>query len=510
MCFRQAAWRRVGACLLGAGGVLAFAPCGWFALNWLTLAGLFGLLSAEADGERRMRDGAWLTVAYCFGLFLAGVSWVFVSLSVFGGLPIPLAGLATLLFCALLALCGAPIGALFVRLAPIGRLRRGLLFAGLWALAEWLRGWLLTGFPWLAAGYSQVPPSPLAGYAPLLGVFGVSLVSALSGALIHEVGRRWLNADQCSTRAVLRWCPALPLITLAVLFGAGEYLSGVRWTQPVGDKLSVALLQGNVAQEMKWRPERLLESLQTYYRLAEENPARLTVMPETALPAFLDQIPLTYLAALRELALRRDGDVLFGAVVADGRRYANSALSLGAAGEQRYDKVHLVPFGEFVPPGFAWFMALVDIPLADFTPGARQQPPLLLAGQRVGVNICYEDAFGEEIIDALPMATLLVNLSTNVAWFGDSLAPAQHLQIAQMRALETGRVMLRATNTGMTAIVDADGRLQSVLPPFTRAALVGEVQPYAGATPFVRWGNWPLVVLAAIFVGLAAGRRRVP
>jgi len=172
--------------------------------------------------------------------------------------------------------------------------------------------------------------------------------------------------------AVLRWCPALPLITLAVLFGAGEYLSGVRWTQPVGDKLSVALLQGNVAQEMKWRPERLLESLQTYYRLAEENPARLTVMPETALPAFLDQIPLTYLAALRELALRRDGDVLFGAVVADGRRYANSALSLGAAGEQRYDKVHLVPFGEFVPPGFAWFMALVDIPLADFTPGARQ------------------------------------------------------------------------------------------------------------------------------------------
>ncbi|WP_300332351.1 apolipoprotein N-acyltransferase [Accumulibacter sp.] len=509
MRFQQATWRRACAFLLGLAGVLAFAPCGWFPLNWLTLAGLFGLLCAEAEGERRMRNGAWLTTAFSCGLFLAGVSWVFVSLSVFGGLPMPLAGLATVLFCAVLALVSAPVGALFIRLAPDGRLRRGLLFAGLWTLAEWTRGWLLTGFPWLAAGYSQVPPSPLAGYAPLVGVFGVSLASALGAALIYEVGRRWLTVDHCSTRAVLRWCPALPLLGLAALFGGGEYLSAVRWTEPVGDKLSVALLQGNVAQEMKWRPERLVESLQTYYRLAEENPARLTVMPETALPAFLEQIPLAYLEALRELALRQNGDVLFGIAVADGRRYANSALSLGTAGEQRYDKVHLVPFGEFVPPGFAWFMALVDIPLADFTRGARRQPPLLLAGQRVGVNICYEDAFGEEIIDALPTATLLVNLS-NVAWFGDSLAPAQHLQIAQMRALETGRVMLRATNTGMTAIVNPDGRLQAVLPPFTRAALVGEVQPYAGATPFVRWGNWPIVVLAAVFVALAAGRRRLP
>ncbi len=503
----QPIWRHVGACLLGGTGVLAFAPFGFFPLNWLALAGLFGLLCAEADESRR--HGASLTAAFSFGLFLAGVSWVYVSLSVFGGLSMPLAGLATVLFCALLASVAAPAGACFVRLAPVGPLRRVFLFAGLWTLSEWTRGWLLTGFPWLAAGYSQVPPSPLAGYAPLFGVFGVSLASALSGALMHEVFRRCISPPTCNGRIFPSWCPALPLLVIGLLFGVGEYLSSQQWTQAVGNKVSVALLQGNVAQEMKWRPERFVDSLQTYYRLAEENPARLTVMPETALPAFLDQVPGAYLDALRQLALRRQGDLLFGIAVADDRRYVNAAVSLGASGEQRYDKVHLVPFGEFVPPGFAWFMALINIPLADFTPGPPRQEPLRLAGQRVGVNICYEDAFGEEIINALPTATLLVNLS-NVAWFGDSLAPAQHLQIAQMRALESGRVMLRATNTGMTAIVDADGRLQAVLPAFTRAALVGEVQPYVGATPFVRWGNWPLIVLAGLCVGVGARRRASP
>ncbi|MQM32652.1 MAG: apolipoprotein N-acyltransferase, partial [Candidatus Accumulibacter phosphatis] len=178
---------------------------------------------------------------------------------------------------------------------------------------------------------------------------------------------------------------------------------------------------------------------------------------------------------------------------------------------QRYSKVHLVPFGEFVPPGFAWFMAMANIPMSNFTAGAARQPPLQLAGQKVSVNICYEDAFGEEIIGALPAATLLVNIS-NVAWFGDSLAPAQHLQIAQMRALESGRMMLRATNTGMTAIVEVDGRIRSTLPPFTRGALVDKVQGYAGATPFVRFGNGPAITLAALLTGLLAllGRRKLP
>ncbi|WP_291912704.1 apolipoprotein N-acyltransferase [Accumulibacter sp.] len=495
--------------MLGAAGVLAFAPLGWFPVNWLSLGGLFGLLSAEAAGARSSRRAALIAGAYGCGLFLTGVSWVYVSLSVFGGMPVWLAGVATVLFCAVLALFSALGGALFVRLSAPGWFPRALLFAGLWTLAEWTRTWAFTGFPWLAAGYSQTPPSPLAGYAPLLGLHGVTLASALIGALILEVVRRWLSSESCGTRSLLRWCPALPLLATAVVLAAGGLLREVRWTQPTGEPLSVALLQGNVAQEMKWRPERFVDSLRTYYRLALENPAQLTVLPETALPAFLEQIPGEYLDALRQLALRQQGDLLLGIAIADGRQYFNAALSLGASGQQHYSKSHLVPFGEFVPPGFAWFMAKANIPMSDFTAGARAQAPLRLGGQYVAVNICYEDAFGEEIIGALPTATLLVNIS-NVAWFGDSLAPAQHLQIAQMRALETGRMMLRATNTGMTAIVDVDGHVQSVLPPFTRGALVGEVRGYSGATPYVRWGNWPAVVLALLLIALASDRKAFP
>lgn len=498
-------WRCLAALLIGAAGVLAFAPFGWFPLNWLTLGGLYALLSAEADGTRRARHGALLGAAFAFGLFVAGASWVYVSLSVFGGMPAWLAGLATVLFCVVLTLFPALAGALFVRLAAAGALARALLFASLWTVGEWARSWVFTGFPWLAAGYSQVPSSPLAGYAPVLGVYGVSLSSALAGALLFQLAKRWRWPPANSAGGQRRWLAAQPLLAIALILAGGALLREVRWTQATGEPLTVALLQGNVAQEMKWRPERFADSLRTYYRLAQENPARLTVLPETALPAFLEQIPAEYLDELRKLALRQQGDLLLGIAVADGKRYFNAAVTLGASPAQRYSKRHLVPFGEFVPPGFAWFMAMANIPMSDFTAGSPRQPPLQLAGQQVAVNICYEDAFGEEIIGALPAATLLVNIS-NVAWFGDSLAPAQHLQIAQMRALESGRMMLRATNTGMTAIIAVDGRVRSVLPPFTRGALVDEVQAYAGATPFVRWGNWPAIAVALLLIVLAARR----
>jgi apolipoprotein N-acyltransferase len=508
---RPLRWRLLTALLIGAAGVFAFAPYGWFPVNWLSLGALFGLLCAEADGMRSARRGALLGATFAFGLFLAGVSWVYVSLSVFGGMPAWLAGLATLLFCLVLTMFPALAGALYVRFAAAGWLPRVLLFASLWTLAEWLRSWVFSGFPWLAAGYAQVPPSPLAGFAPIVGVYGVTLSAALAGALLGELLRCALrSAEQCRADQGRRW-PALPLLTLALLLGTGALLREVRWTQASGEALSVALLQGNVAQEIKWRPERFADSLRVYYQLAQENPAQLTILPETALPAFLDQIPAEYVEGLRQLALRQQGELLLGIAVAEGRQYFNAAVSLGATPSQRYRKVHLVPFGEFVPPGFAWFMAMANIPMSNFTAGAAQQPPLQLAGQKVAVNICYEDAFGEEIIGALPAATLLVNIS-NVAWFGDSLAPAQHLQIAQMRALESGRMMLRATNTGMTAIVDVDGRVRSALPPFTRGALVDKVQGYAGATPFVRFGNWPAITLAALLTGLLAllGRRKLP
>jgi len=475
---------RATALLLGAVSVAAFAPTGAFPVIWLSLAGLFALLTRLADTNAPTRDGAILGICFGAGFFLSGVSWVYVSLSIFGGMPAPVAGLATLLFCVGMSLYPALAGALFVRFAPVGW-RRALFFAAAWTLTEWLRGWFLTGFPWLAAGYSQTPPSPLAGFAPIVGVYGVSLLTALVGGLFS-----------LAIQPATRW---KSLGAIAVLLLSGFLLLQHTWTSPHGEPVRVALLQGNVAQDLKWRPEKFEESLRTYHQLMHDAPAQLTVLPETALPVFLDQVPPDYLEALTAVAARQRGDLLFGIVTGDRHEYANSAVSLGASGEQRYDKSHLVPFGEFIPPGFAWFMAMANIPMSEFTRGAKAQKPMRLAGLNAAINICYEDAFGEEIIRALPEADVLINIS-NVAWFGDSLAPPQHLQIARMRALETGRMMLRATNTGMTAIVGADGRVHHALPPFTRAALSGEVRAYSGSTPYVRWGNGPIVVVAVLIL----------
>jgi apolipoprotein N-acyltransferase len=417
-------------------------------------------------------------------------------------MPAPVAGLSTLLFCAAMALYPALAGALFMRLAPPPGWRRCLVFAALWTLAEWLRGWLLTGFPWLAVGYSQTPPSPLAGFAPIAGVYGVSLLSALVGALIVE-SEKILRGEECEAVRLF-----LNAIVIIVIIPAGVALTGHGWTTSQGEALSVALLQGNIAQDDKWRPDKLEESLLAYYYLMRDHPARLTVLPEAALPMFLADTPPDYLDALGEFAARQDGEVLFGVVTGDWSRYANSVVSLGASGTRRYDKSHLVPFGEFVPPGFAWFMDLAYIPMSGFTPGEKRQAPFLVDGRKIAVNICYEDVFGEEIIRALPEAELLLNVS-NMAWFGDSLAPAQHLQIARMRALETGRMVLSATNTGITAIIGVDGSVRAELPPYTRAALTGEVTAYTGATPFVRWGNAPVVILCFLLLGLG-WRRHVP
>lgn len=487
--------RLLAALLLGTSSVLAYAPASAFPLIWLTLGGLFALLTTE-NSHHRTRNGALLGAAFGFGLFIGGVSWIYVSLSVFGGMPTPIAALATLVFCLGLSAYPALAGAAYVHFAPPGMWQRSLFFAALWTLSEWLRGWVFTGFPWLAVGYSQTPPSPLSGFTPILGVYGLSFLCALiSGLGYHAILRNSVQQG-CRTKA---------LIVLVLLLGSAQLLREQQWTRPLGQPLSVALLQGNVAQDLKWRPEKFKESLLTYYRLAQKNPAQLTVLPETAIPAFLEQVPEEYLDELKKLAQRERGDLLFGTVFGDGSAYANGAASLGQSPAQRYSKSHLVPFGEFIPPGFSWFLAMINIPMSNFTRGATTQPPLDIAGQKVAVNICYEDAFGEEIIRLLPAATLLVNLS-NVAWFGDSLAPAQHLQIAQTRALEAGRMMLRATNTGMTAIIGPDGRLHSVLKPFTRAALRGEVRGYQGITPYVRWGNWPVIGVTLLLIAFLTRR----
>lgn len=476
----------------GAMAVAGFAPLSLWLLPLLSLALLFGLLAKTPSA----RCGFLIGLAWGLGFFIAGVSWIFVSLSEYGGMAAWLATLLTFLFCAFLALFPAMTGALQARWRVSPTLRLLGVMPLLWGVLEWVRGWIFTGFPWLTMGYSQVPASPLAGYAPVIGVYGVSyLLALIAGLLAWSVSEH----GRLSQRA---WA-AVAIVVLGI---GGQSLRGIAWTTPDGAPTSVSLLQGNIPQDMKWLPEVTHETLDSYASMAAASPAQLIVMPETALPVFESDLPDFYLEGLTSLGQKNGGDILTGIPTGtlDGAYY-NSAISVGTAPRQLYSKVHLVPFGEYIP-----LKTLLNIPLSDFARGAIDQRPMAIGGQRVAVDICYEDTFGEEIIRQLPEASVLVNLS-NLAWFGDSFAPWQHAQMSQMRALETGRMMLRATNTGVTAIIDAQGRMLARLPLFTRGSLSGVIQGYAGSTPYVRWGNAPvLMAWAGLGVALlaAAFRRR--
>lgn len=493
---RSVQW--VIAAALGAATVAGYAPFQLFPLPLLTFAALFLLWQNAASA----RDAAGLGFAFGLGWFGAGVSWVYISLNVFGAMPAALAAAVTLLFCAYLALFPATAGWLSRRW-PLPPAVNWMLFVpAAFTLLEWLRGWLFTGFPWLNPGYSQAPASPLAGYAPLLGVHGITLLLFATAGLLcwGWYAKPWRQAARAWP-----WPAALLLLWIA-----GFGLKAVDWTEATGSRVTVSLLQGNVAQDLKWRADHLRDTLLRYLELVRSSDSRLIILPETALPLFLRDVPADYLDELASHARANNGDVLLGVPerLPDGRYY-NSVVSVGSAERQTYRKQHLVPFGEFIPlrPLLGELVSKLAIPLQDFARGASEQQPLAVAGERVAVNICYEDAFGEEIIRQLPQATLLVNVS-NVAWFGRSIAPQQHLQIAQMRALETGRWMLRATNTGMTAVVNPRGRVEAVAPEFTRAVLTYRVAGMRGATPYVRWGNAAALALCLLAMAAAFLLRR--
>jgi apolipoprotein N-acyltransferase len=431
-------------------------------------------------------------------MFGVGVSWVFVSMNDFGGMGVALSVAITTALVVVMAAFPALAGYVANRLCAgsSGRTVRVLAVPAAWTLFEWARGRFMSGFPWLNLGYSQID-SPLAGFAPLLGVYGVSLLAALSAALL-------LGA--VGTRAWPRWLGALAALWLA---GAGLRL--VDWTQPAGEAMRVSLVQGNLSQDLKWDPSLRDVTVELYTGMTREHwDSRLIVWPETAMPMYYLQAR-PYLEALAEEADRHGSAVLVGLIYLDPRtdHYYNSMVSVGGGREQIYHKHHLVPFTEYLPLKGA-LGRLVDffaIPMSDFTPGGRDQPPLEAAGQKLGMSICYEDAFGEEMIHALPEATLLVNVS-NDAWFGRSIAPRQHLEIARMRALETGRYLVRATNTGLTAVIGPDGGLRSVAPQFERTVLTDTVVPRGGATPYVRAGNRAFLILSAALLVCAAWLRR--
>lgn len=483
---------QAAALLAGAGAILGFSPFDAFPALLAALVVLVHLWMRAPTPRAAFGAG------FLFGLafFLAGVSWIYVSLERFGGMPAPLAAAATFGFCAFLALFPALAGWLQAHAGAGAHSPSAFRLAAIppaWVLCEWLRGTILTGFPWLSLGTAAID-SPLAGYAPLGGQYFGSLLAMSAAVLLWMITtghRRWMAAA-----------------AFAALGAGGALLQAVEWTKPVGEPFAASLLQGNVPQSLKFDPDRYARTLETYARLADGSHARLVVLPETAVPRFLDTVEPDFLGRLRAVGVRNGGDVLLGVPIRSPEiGYRNSVVSLGLSPAAVYDKVHLVPLGEFVPPGFGWILAVLRIPLSDFARGRPDQRPMAVAGQRIAVNICYEDAYGAEILRQLPEATLLVNVS-NVAWFGDSLAPAQHLQIARQRALETGRMHLTAANTGITAAIDAGGRVVARLPQFAEGRLEVEARGRQGATPYTMLSDWPALLACVLGLVFVAARAR--
>ena len=487
----------LAALLSGAALPLAFAPFHLYPLAILAPAVMFGLWR-----EGTPRGGAWRGWLFGLGLFGVGVSWVYVAIHDYGHTGAPLAVLLTAAFVAGLALFPAALGGTAVALrARIGWLGAPLLlglFPALWLLIEWVRGWFLTGFPWLQLGYAFID-TPLAGLAPWLGVYGMTWAAALTaGALVYA----WDTARERRVAGVL-----VALLLLAPLW-AGAWAAGlVQWSRPLGAPLSVAVVQGNVPQETKWDPAQLQARLARYAALTRAELGRdLIVWPENSVTVFYDQVAEDFLQPLAREVRLAGGALIAGVPVMDGdaRRYYASMANVAGPGEEAafYHKRHLVPFGEYVPleSTLRGLIAFFDLPMSGFSRGAAEQRLITAAGQPLGVTICYEDAFGEELIRALPQATLLVNGSNN-AWYGDSLAPHQHLQISRMRSLETAREAVRATTNGISALIDQRGRLTATSPQFETHVLTGTVQPRTGATPYVRWGNLPTIAAAGLIVG---------
>ncbi len=504
---------------LGALHAAAFIDDATWPIQIAALAGLVALAARaarEAEGSRGARlaasGGARIGFAFGLGWFLTGVSWIYISLHTYGEMNPVIAGAAVLLFSGYLSIYPALACAGFTWFrharysdSQSARAASVLVFAALWALSEIGRGYVFTGFPWLAAGYAHMA-SPLAGYAPLIGVYGLSMVSAsIAAALALTAGGVERRRGGRAGRS--RWA-----FMLAMVFGlpiAGSLLTRINWTEPSGAPISVRLLQGNVALDIKFDESRFDSTADDYMKAIEAKRADLIVLPETAFPRWLDDLPEALGQRLAGDARKLNAAIAFGIPIREeGERFFNSVVAIGPSGDkpggdelaavraQRYDKSHLVPFGEFIPLGFHWFVRLMKMPLGDFTRGATDQKPMTLAGNTVAFNVCYEDLFGEEIIRQAGDANILVNVS-NIAWFADSMALPQHLDISRMRSIETGRPMLRSTNTGMTASIDPHGRVLAKLPAQTVGSLDVEVQGMKGLTPFIRFGNTTVLLLIA-------------
>lgn len=443
--------------------------------------------------------------------YTAGLHWIFISLHDYGDLPAWLAALATLLLSIYVSAFTLTALALCRWLGlKSHQWWTPFIVAGIFTLAEWLRGTLLTGFPWLALGYLAID-TPLAGFAPIVGVYGVGFLAVLSLVWAAQSIRH-------------RSWAAFGGIIVVVL--GGFSLQQHPFTEPTGAPLRVALVQGAIEQSMKFDPNREAQALQTHLELARPatgpGGAQLIVFPETALVRPWDLVTPQTREAFYRLTQSGGASVMLGLPLRDADGYRNSLIAIHESTppgqfSHRYDKHHLVPFGEFIPWGFRWFVDMMKMPLGDFQRGRERQSPIPIRDQRIGVNICFEDLFGEELIRPLAPElspdqhpTILLNIS-NLAWFGDTIALSQHLSIARMRAMETGRPMIRATNTGATAAIDHRGIVTDQIAFARPGLLLTQVRGTQGLTPFVRWGNQPILALSLFLLAsglLLKARRR--
>jgi apolipoprotein N-acyltransferase len=470
-------------------------------LQILSLAGLVMLL----DRASTPKQAALLSWGFALSWLCGTVWWLFISMHVYGGLAAPLAVLAIVALCGFLALYYAAAGYFykhFRQLVGVNAAWSAIVFAACWMLAELARDSWFTGFPWGAGGYAHVD-GPLSAYAHWVGVYGIGLFACL---ISH-----WAVALVKKSGSLSTYMRFGSIVLIAVLFGMGKSFQILGSSQN-SEVSQVALLQGNIPQGEKFDATTGVKaSLDWYQQQLALNTASLVITPETAIPLLPRQLPEGYWEGIQKRFTAGSQAALIGIPLGDFEKgYTNSVIGVkpGQLQPYQYDKHHLVPFGEFIPPLFKWFTQMMNIPLGDFNRGAVGQPSFEWSGQRWALNICYEDLFGDELarrfVDEKTAPTVMVNVS-NIGWFGNTVAIDQHLQISRMRALELGRPMVRATNTGATVIIDHRGEVTHSLPRHTRGVLVGEVQGRQGITPFAWWagrfGLWPLWLFGiAIFL----------
>ena len=464
---------------------LAFSPYHYSVIAILSLAYLFYTVLNSTP-----RDAGLFGYAFGFGMFGIGVNWLHISINLFGGVNLAGALIITFVLVTFLSLYPALVTYVYQRyFGNKGIVPFLIVMPALWILAEWFRSSVFTGFPWLNVGYSQID-TPLSSLAPMLGVYGISWLTALISATLVA-----LFQVTHKTRIVI-------ICTFFITWGALNLLNGINWTTEKGNEISVALIQGAIPQEIKWKPDQSQRTLDLYLSLSEQyKDSQLIIWPETAIPVLHHQAE-EFIQQMADKARSQNHDYLVGIPFKDldSNKFYNGIIVIGSNNDTYY-KQHLVPFGEYLPFD-KWLrpiLNLMKIPMSDFSAGPNRKPVVLAANEIIGVSICYEDVFGEEIISALPDATLLVNIS-NDAWFGDSIAPHQHLQMARMRALETGRYMLRATNTGVSAIINEKGDITASSPQFIPHVTSGKVKTFEGLTPYARFGNWPVIAAAFLLL----------